>query len=69
MRVKRISLPQKLISLPEFVVDSTRFKLFEMPCFEEVPIKGKVVIVTGSNSGIGKRATRDLAERGATVIN
>lgn len=37
-------------------------------CVSEKSMVGKVVIVTGSNTGIGKETARDLARRGAKVI-
>lgn len=37
-------------------------------CLSQKSMTGRVVIVTGSNTGIGKEAARDLARRGAKVI-
>ncbi|XP_019627343.1 PREDICTED: retinol dehydrogenase 12-like [Branchiostoma belcheri] len=37
-------------------------------CRCDVRMDGKTVIVTGSNTGTGKEAARDLAQRGARVI-
>ena len=37
-------------------------------CTSQRLLVGQVVIVTGSNTGIGKEAARDLARRGAKVI-
>ena len=35
---------------------------------DEVEIKGKVVVITGSNSGIGKATAFEMAKRGAVIV-
>jgi len=47
---------------------ATYANLLRGPKFEWVGMKGKVVIVTGSNTGIGLETARIIAEMGATVI-
>ncbi|TPP58234.1 Retinol dehydrogenase 12 [Fasciola gigantica] len=37
-------------------------------CYIPVRLDGKIAIVTGANSGIGKSVTAEIARRGATVI-
>ena len=37
-------------------------------CTSKVKLDGKTVIVTGSNTGIGKETAKDLTNRGARVI-
>jgi NAD(P)-dependent dehydrogenase (short-subunit alcohol dehydrogenase family) len=39
-----------------------------MPAYRENSVKGKVVIVTGANSGLGKSTAFEMAKRGATVV-
>ena len=42
--------------------------LFAMDGFLDGELKGKVIIVTGANAGIGKATARQLADLGATVV-
>jgi basic membrane lipoprotein Med (substrate-binding protein (PBP1-ABC) superfamily) len=34
----------------------------------EISIKGKVVVITGANTGIGKETAKEMVDRGATVV-
>jgi len=47
---------------------ATYANLLRGPRFEWVDMKGKVVIVTGSNTGLGLETARIIAEMGANVI-
>ena len=37
-------------------------------CKSEAGLEGKTFVITGSNSGIGLEAARDLSKRGARVV-
>lgn len=54
----------------EYLIDAICFRIFGIGPgdMEEEPITGKVAIVTGANTGIGKQLAKELADRGATVI-
>lgn len=57
-----------LIIIVKLIIVWCYFKFSRRTCKFKEKLVGKVVIVTGSNSGIGFETAKDLAQRGARVI-
>ncbi|GMS99708.1 hypothetical protein PENTCL1PPCAC_21883, partial [Pristionchus entomophagus] len=61
--VSTVNLPSKLGALI-----SSYGRLLDMPSDEDDSMRGKVVLITGSTSGLGLHATKAFYKRGATVL-
>ena len=62
-----LAIIRKVLTIPRRTFRNIR-RRFQGDPFEEENVKGKICIVTGSNSGIGLETTIGLAKRGCTVI-
>eukprot|EP00471_Norrisiella_sphaerica_P000353 CAMPEP_0184488404 /NCGR_PEP_ID=MMETSP0113_2-20130426/11699_1 /TAXON_ID=91329 /ORGANISM="Norrisiella sphaerica, Strain BC52" /LENGTH=361 /DNA_ID=CAMNT_0026871141 /DNA_START=134 /DNA_END=1219 /DNA_ORIENTATION=+ len=60
--------PTFLIPIAVSMCACTYYFLVRGPRFEDTKMSGKVVIVTGSNTGIGFQTALQIAKMGATVI-
>ncbi|XP_066244150.1 retinol dehydrogenase 11 [Saccopteryx leptura] len=56
-----------LLSLLYIATPQIRKMLSSGVCTSTVQLSGKVAVVTGANTGIGKETTKELAQRGARV--
>jgi len=45
-----------------------RFRFFSKRDENEESVRGKVVVITGANSGIGKEVALQMAQKGAIVV-
>lgn len=57
-----------ITALAVLITSSLYIRFSTKKCKSKVSMKGKVVIVTGANAGIGFHTAKDLARRGARVI-
>lgn len=57
-----------VVALGEYFLERLCRVIFGPPIYSEESVEGKVAVVTGSNTGIGKEVATQLAGRGATVV-